>query len=179
MGIYLPEETGANLYIAIDSAFAGSIFLEDTVREEAKEGLEKLRKLGIEKNFMLTGDNEKAAEKIAKECGVDGFFASLMPEDKVEKIEEIKKTGATVFTGDGINDAPVLAAADVGAAMGMGTDAAIESADIVLVKGGISALPKAVCIAKKIMECVCQNVIFIMAVKVAVLILGALGYAPI
>ena len=128
---------------------------------------------------MLTGDNEHAAAKIAEECGVKGFFASLMPEDKVEKIEEIKKTGTTVFTGDGINDAPVLAAADVGAAMGMGTDAAIESADIVLMKGGISALPKAVAIAKKIMNCVRQNVIFIMAVKVVVLVLGALGYAPI
>jgi Cd2+/Zn2+-exporting ATPase len=102
-----------------------------------------------------------------------------MLEDKVEKIEEIKKSGITVFTGDGINDAPVLAAADIGAAMGMGTDAAIESADIVLMKGGISALPKAVAIAKKIMACVRQNVVFIMSTKVVVLVLGAFGYAPI
>ena len=179
LSIALPEENGASLYVAIDGNFAGSIFLEDTVRPEAKESLEKLRSLGVEHSFMLTGDNEHAAAKIAEECGVKGFFASLMPEDKVEKIEEIKKTGTTVFTGDGINDAPVLAAADVGAAMGMGTDAAIESADIVLMKGGISALPKAVAIAKKIMNCVRQNVIFIMAVKVVVLVLGALGYAPI
>ncbi|MBR3952106.1 MAG: cadmium-translocating P-type ATPase [Oscillospiraceae bacterium] len=178
-GILLPEENGANLYIAIDSVYAGCIFLEDTIREEAKESLAKLRELGIERSFMLTGDNEHAAAKTAKECGVDGYYASLMPEDKVGKIEEIKKSGTTVFTGDGINDAPVLAAADIGAAMGMGTDAAIESADIVLMKGGIAALPKAVAIAKKIMTCVRQNVIFIMAVKVAVLILGALGYAPI
>ena len=179
MSIELPEENGANLYIAIDSSFAGSIFLEDTVREEAKSSLEKLRSLGVEHSFMLTGDNEHAAAKTAEECGVEGFFASLMPEDKVDRIEEIKKSGTTVFTGDGINDAPVLAAADIGAAMGMGTDAAIESADIVLMKGGIAALPKAVAIAKKIMVCVRQNVFFIMAVKVAVLILGALGYAPI
>ncbi len=179
MSILLPEENGANLYVALDGTFAGSIFLEDTVRPEAKESLEKLRELGIEHSFMLTGDNEHAARKIAEECGVSGFFASLMPEDKVEKTEEIKKSGVTVFTGDGINDAPVLAAADIGAAMGMGTDAAIESADIVLMKGGISALPKAISIAKKIMECVRQNVIFIMAVKIAVLVLGALGYAPI
>ena len=179
MGVEAPEEDGASLYVAIDSAFAGSIYLWDTVREETKESLEKLSALGVEKTFMLTGDNAKAAEKTAKECGVNGYFASLMPEDKVEKIEEIKKSGVTVFTGDGINDAPVLAAADIGAAMGMGTDAAIESADIVLMKGGISALPKAVAIAKKIMACVRQNVIFIMAVKVAVLILGALGFAPI
>ena len=179
MSIGLSEEKGANLYVAIDSVFAGSIFLEDTIREEAKESLEKLRSLGVEHSFMLTGDNEHAAAKIAEECGVGGYFASLMPEDKVEKIEEIKKNGTTGFTGDGINDAPVPAAADIGAAMGMGTDAAIESADIVLMKGGISALPKAVAIAKKIMNCVRQNVIFIMAVKVAVLVLGALGYAPI
>lgn len=179
MSISLPEENGANLYVAIDGTYAGSIFLEDTVRPEAKESLEKLRSLGVEHSFMLTGDNEHAAARIAEECGVSGFFASLMPEDKVEKTEEIKKSGTTVFTGDGINDAPVLAAADIGAAMGMGTDAAIESADIVLMKGGLSALPKAVAIAKKIMECVRQNVIFIMAVKIAVLVLGTLGYAPI
>ncbi len=179
MSIELPKENGANLYVALNGTFAGSIFLEDTVRPEAKESLEKLRMLGVEHSFMLTGDNEHAAAKIAKECGLEGFFASLMPEDKVDRIEEIKKSGVTVFTGDGINDAPVLAAADIGAAMGMGTDAAIESADIVLMKGGISALPKAVAIAKKIMACVRQNVIFIMAVKVVVLILGALGYAPI
>ena len=179
MSIELPKENGANLYVALNGTFAGSIFLEDTIRPEAKESLEKLRMLGVEHSFMLTGDNEHAAAKIAKECGLEGFFASLMPEDKVDRIEEIKKSGVTVFTGDGINDAPVLAAADIGAAMGMGTDAAIESADIVLMKGGVSALPKAVAIAKKIMACVRQNVIFIMAVKVVVLILGALGYAPI
>ena len=178
-GTVLPDVHGASLYIAVDSLFAGSIFLEDTVRPEAKESVEKLRRLGVEHSFMLTGDNEHAAAKIAEECGLDGYFASLMPEDKVDRTEEIKKTGTTVFVGDGINDAPVLAAADVGAAMGMGTDAAIESADIVLMKGGVSALPSAISIAKKIMACVRQNVIFIMAVKVAVLILGALGYAPI
>ena len=111
-----------------------------------------LKKFGVEGTYMLTGDNASAAEKIAAECGLDGFYASLMPEDKVEKVEEIKKSGVTVFTGDGINDAPVLAAADVGAAIS---------------------------ISKKTMECVKQNVIFIMAVKVLVLVLGALGYAPI
>ncbi len=178
-GITLEKETGANLNIAINGEIAGCIYLEDTIREEAVEAIRKLHALGVDKIHMLTGDNPSAAEKIAKECGADSCFASLMPEDKVDKIEEIKASGTTVFTGDGINDAPVLAAADVGAAMGMGTDAAIESADIVLMKGGISALANAVAIAKKIMECVKQNVIFIMGIKVIVLILGALGYAPI
>lgn len=179
MNINLSDENGANLYVALNGVFAGSIFLEDTIREDAKDSVEKLAELGVENSFMLTGDNEHAAAKIAKECGINGFFASLMPEDKVEQIEKIKKSGITVFTGDGINDAPVLAAADIGAAMGMGTDAAIESADIVLMKGGISALPKAIAVAKKIMNCVRQNVTFIMVVKIAVLILGAFGYAPI
>ncbi len=179
MSMDLPEEVGASLYIAIDSVYAGAIFLEDTLREDAAEAIKKLGALGVEHSIMLTGDNEHAARKTAEECGIGSFYASLMPEDKVDCIEEIKKSGITVFTGDGINDAPVLAAADIGAAMGMGTDAAIESADIVLMKGGISALPKAIAVSRKIMKCVRQNVIFIMAVKVAVLILGALGYAPI
>lgn len=178
-GFSLPEENGANLYVSIDSVYAGGIFLEDTLRPETKETIRKLRKLGVEHCIMLTGDNEHAAAKTALECGINSFYSSLMPEDKLSRIEEIKETGITVFTGDGINDAPVLAGADIGAAMGMGTDAAIESADIVLMKGGLSALYKAVAISKKIMACVRQNVIFIMAVKIAVLILGALGYAPI
>lgn len=178
-GTALRAASGANLYVALDGKTAGSIFLEDTIREDSAETIAVLKKFGVEGTYMLTGDNASAAEKIAAECGLDGFYASLMPEDKVEKVEEIKKSGVTVFTGDGINDAPVLAAADVGAAMGMGSDAAIESADIVLMQGGISALPKAISISKKTMECVKQNVIFIMAVKVLVLVLGALGYAPI
>lgn len=170
---------GANLYVAVDGVLVGSIYLEDTLRPEAAEAIRQLHSLGVEHAYMLTGDNEHAAAKAASECGLDGYYASLMPEDKVTCVEKIKKSGTTVFTGDGINDAPVLAAADVGAAMGMGTDAAIESADIVLMKGGVSALPKAIEISRKIMRCVRQNVIFIMAVKIAVLVLGIFGYAPI
>ena len=179
LGISLEHAETANLYVSVDGVLTGCIILEDTLRPEAIEAIKKLRSLGVEHAYMLTGDNEHAAAKVASECGLDGYFASLMPEDKVARVEKIKKSGSTVFTGDGINDAPVLAAADVGAAMGMGTDAAIESADIVLMRGGVSALAKAVAISKKIMRCVHQNVVFIMAVKVAVLILGVLGYAPI
>ena len=179
LSISLEHAEPANLYVAVDGVLAGSISLEDTLRPEAVEAVKKLRSLGVEHAYMLTGDNEHAAAKVAAECGLDGYYASLMPEDKVARVEEIKKSGATVFTGDGINDAPVLAAADVGAAMGMGTDAAIESADIVLMQGGVAALAKAVAISQKIMRCVHQNVVFIMAVKVAVLILGVFGYAPI
>lgn len=179
MGVILPPHEPAGLYVAIDGVPVGSIFLADTLREEAKETVARLHTLGIERVMMLTGDNEQAAEKIAADCGLDGYYASLLPEDKVTRLEEIKKSGPTVFTGDGINDAPVLAGADIGAAMGLGTDAAIESADIVLMQGGVAALPKAISIAKKIMRCVRENVAFILFVKVAVLILGAFGYAPI
>ena len=179
LGISFEHAEPANLYVAVDGVLAGSITLEDTIRPEAVDAIKQLRKLGVEHAYMLTGDNEHAAQKVALKCGLDGYYASLMPEDKVSRVEEIKKSGVTVFTGDGINDAPVLAAADVGAAMGMGTDAAIESADIVLMQGGVSALAKAIAISQKIMRCVHQNVIFIMAVKIAVLILGVFGYAPI
>ena len=179
LDIALPEGEDANVNVAIDGMLIGRIFLEDTLRDDAKDTINELHRLGVEHTVILTGDNEHAAQKVVDECNADSFFASLLPEDKVDKIEEIKKSGITVFTGDGINDAPVLAAADIGAAMGMGTDAAIESADIVLMKGGVSALPKAIFTAKKIMKCVKENVIFIMAVKIAVLILGAFGYAPI
>ncbi|MGN0627433.1 MAG: heavy metal translocating P-type ATPase [Oscillospiraceae bacterium] len=179
VGIALPAENGPSLYVAANGVLIGSVYLEDTVREESKEVISALHRLGVEHAYMLTGDNERAAAKVAEECGLDGFFASLMPEDKVTRTEEIKASGTTVFVGDGINDAPVLAAADIGAAMGMGTDAAIESADIVLMKGGLSALPRAIFTAKKVVKCVRQNVAFILAVKVVVLVLGALGYAPI
>ena len=179
VGISLPAESGPSLYVAAEGVLIGSIYLEDTVREESKEAVFALHGLGVEHAYMLTGDNEQAAAKVAAECGLDGYYASLMPEDKVTRTEEIKAGGTTVFVGDGINDAPVLAAADIGAAMGMGTDAAIESADIVLMKGGLSALPRAIYTAKKVVKCVRQNVAFILAVKIVVLVLGALGYAPI
>lgn len=179
VGIALPPHEPASLYVAVNGVPVGSIFLEDTLRDEAKEAVSRLHELGIEHVVMLTGDNEQTAAKVAETCGLDGYYASLLPEDKVTRLEEIKASGATVFTGDGINDAPVLASADIGAAMGLGTDAAIESADIVLMKGGVAALPKAISIAKKIMRCVKENVAFILFVKVAVLILGAFGYAPI
>lgn len=179
LGVNFENAEEASLYVAVNGVLCGSIILEDTLRPEAAAAVKKLRSLGIEHAYMLTGDGEHAAKRVAAECGLDGYFASLLPEDKVAETEKIKQSGTTVFVGDGINDAPVLAAADVGAAMGMGTDAAIESADIVLMQGGVSALANAVAISKKIMACVHQNVAFIMAVKIMVLVLGALGYAPI
>ncbi len=175
----IPAEENASLYVAVDGVLIGSVYLEDTIRKESKTVISSLHSIGVEHTYMLTGDNEHSASKVASECELDGYFASLMPEDKVTRIEEIKKSGTTVFVGDGINDAPVLAAADIGVAMGMGSDAAIESADVVLMKDGLLALPRAISTSKKVVRCVHQNVAFILAVKIIVLILGALGYAPI
>lgn len=177
--IQVPADEKANIFIAVNNVLVGDIILEDTVEACTVSTLKKLRSMGIGKLVMLTGDGAEAAARVAEKCGIDEFYSSLMPEDKVYKMESIKESGTTLFTGDGINDAPVLAAADIGAAIGLGSDAAVESADIVLMKNGIGSLPDAVSISRKTMECVKQNVIFIMAVKAAVLILGALGFAPI
>lgn len=179
LGIDVPKGLDANIYVAADGNLAGCVYLEDTVSESSVSAIESLRRLGIKRTVMLTGDKSASAKKAAAECGIDEVYSGLMPEDKLAKIEEIKKTGITVFAGDGINDAPVLAAADIGAAIGMGTDAAVESADIVLMKDGISSLPCAVDISKRIVACVKQNIAFILAVKAVVLMLGAFGYAPI
>ncbi len=172
----LPE---ANIYLFDGETYLGALVLADTPRENSAAAVAMLKRLGVSRAVMLTGDNERAAAETAALCGMDEYRSGLMPEDKVDIIREIKKSGVTVFAGDGINDAPVLAAADIGAAMGMGTDAAIESADLVLMRGGIGALAKAVWISKKTMACVRQNTVFILGCKAAVLTLGALGLSPV
>lgn len=111
---------------------------------DAKTALEQLKALGVERTVILTGDNARTAEEIRRECGADQVWAELLPADKVSHLEQIKQSGSTVFVGDGMNDAPVLAMADVGVAMGLGTDAAIEAADVVLVSDKLSDLPQAV-----------------------------------
>ena len=177
--INIPSDRNEGIFVAIDGILSGAIDFEDTPRPESKSTIAKLHELGIRQTVLLTGDRETAAKKISDICGIKAYYASLMPEDKVEKLEKIKTSGITIFTGDGINDAPVLAAADIGAAIGMGSDAAVESADIVLMKNGISLLPDAIRISRKIMKCVRQNIAFILAVKIIVLLLGAFGYSPI
>ncbi len=172
----LPE---ANIYLFEEEKYLGALVLADTPRENSAAAVAMLRQLGVQRTVMLTGDNEKAAADTAALCGMDEYRSGLMPEDKVSVVNELKKDGITVFAGDGINDAPVLAAADVGAAMGMGTDAAIESADLVLMRGGIGALAKAVWISKKTMTCVRQNTVFILGCKALVLALGAAGLSPV
>ena len=179
------HRTGTTVHIAIDGAYAGHLVISDEVKPDSKEGISALKKLGIIKTVMLTGDAKEVGEAAAKELGLDEVHTQLLPADKVEKVESLlkekeqrgKKT-ALAFVGDGINDAPVLSRADVGIAMGaIGSDAAIEAADIVLMDDKPSKIASAIKIAKRTMVIVHQNIIFALAVKLAVLILGAFGVA--
>ncbi|MBQ9915267.1 MAG: HAD-IC family P-type ATPase [Clostridia bacterium] len=157
------------------------LIISDQIRPEAEKALSDLKTLGIRETVMLTGDTSSSAKPVAQKLGIDRVFAGLLPGDKVSHIETLldvdgKKTLA--FVGDGMNDAPVLTRADVGIAMGaMGQDAAIEAADVVLMDDDLSRLPQAIRIAKKTMAIVRQNIIFALAVKALVLLLGAFGYA--
>lgn len=181
LGISTPQtEAGCTaVFVAVDSNFAGTILLADTVKPSAEEALQQLHSLGIQDVVMLTGDREGAAEKVARTLGLSRWFSSLLPQDKVEKVSSLCGEGkTTVFVGDGVNDAPVLALADVGVAMGgIGSDAAVEAADLVLLKDDLRGLPKAVAIARKTMAVAKQNVIFAIGIKFAVLLLSVFGMA--
>lgn len=176
------EEPGTVIYIAINNIYAGYILISDELKEDSKEAIKGLRDLGIKNTVMLTGDSSSVAAIISEQLGLNKFYAGLLPQNKVEKLEEIfsekSKNGKVVFVGDGINDAPVLARADIGIAMGgVGSDAAIEAADIVIMNDEPSKITKAINIAKKTNKVVWQNIIFALAVKFIILALGALGYA--
>ncbi len=166
------------IYLSVDGRLAGEIETHDEVRGDTGETLDKLRSLGIKHIVMLTGDGESAAKRIANECGLSEFKHSLMPEDKVKTVTELKKNGKVIFVGDGINDAPVLSAADCGFAMGLGSEAAIESADAVLTGGTLAKLPDAIKISRRAMRIIHFNIAFALSLKAVVLILAAFGYAP-
>lgn len=166
------------IYLSVDGKIVGEIETSDEIRDDTKAVLESLKSLGIEHLVMLTGDGETAAKKIAGECGLSEFKHSLMPEEKANTVKELQKNGKVIFVGDGINDAPVLSAADCGFAMGLGSDAAIESADAVLTSGTLSKLPAAVKISRSAMNTIRFNIVFALVVKAIVLILAAFGYAP-
>lgn len=173
---------GTIIHMAIDKKYAGHIVISDVVKEHSKEAVAELKKAGIKKTVMLTGDSRKAAEQTAKTLGIDQVYSELLPGDKVQKVEELllKKEGKEklVFVGDGINDAPVLTRADIGIAMGaMGSDAAIEAADVVLMDDDPLKISKAIKISQKCLRIVYQNIIFALAIKFACLGLGALGIA--
>ena len=174
------EEAGTILYVAIDNKYAGCIVIADEIKEDSKETIKNLRKNGIKNLIMLTGDKKEVADKVSEELEIDKVYSELLPDGKVEKVEQLIKEkqedSRLAFVGDGINDAPVLALSDIGIAMGgLGADAAIEAADIVIMTDEPSKIAKAIKISKKTMKIVKENIIFSIGVKVAVLILAALG----
>lgn len=179
------EAGGTVIFLADDDKFIGYIIIADSVKETTAEAIAKLKKLGVKNTVMLTGDKREVAEAVAKEIGIDTFCAELLPSDKVSKVEELLeaekaagKGGQLAFTGDGINDAPVLMRSDIGIAMGrMGSDAAIEAADVVIMDDNIMRVSLAVRIARKTMSIVHQNIVFAIGVKLAILALTAVGYA--
>ena len=179
---FTPEEVqagGTAVYAAVDGRYAGCILLEDTVKPGAREALAELDTLGIRETVMLTGDREHAAASVAKRLGLTRWFAGLLPQDKVERVRELQKSGDTLIcVGDGVNDAPVLALAGVGVAMGgIGSDAAVEASDLVLLKDDLRSLPKAIRISRKTMAVARQNIVFALAVKFIVLLLSIFGIA--
>ncbi|MBC3889717.1 cadmium-translocating P-type ATPase [Acetobacterium paludosum] len=176
------ETSGTVIHVAINKKYAGHIVISDEVKEDSAHAIKELKSLGIRKTVMLTGDLKSVGDKIGKQLGLDEVYSELLPEDKVEKLEwlESKKTpkGKLVFVGDGINDAPVLARADIGVAMGcLGSDAAIEAADIVIMTDEPSKIASAIRIAKRTRVIVFQNIVFALVVKTIFLALGALGLA--
>lgn len=181
-GISYPdcELTGTILHVAIDGAYAGHIVIADTVKDDAAQAIADLHAAGVERCIMLTGDREEVARSVASDLGLDEYHAQLLPGDKVEQVERILDSarGNLAFVGDGINDAPVLTRADVGIAMGaMGSDAAIEAADIVLMDDKPSNIARAIRVARKTMRIVHQNIVFAIGVKLLILALAAVGIA--
>lgn len=168
---------GTVVHVAVDGAYAGNIVISDSIKDESAPALALLKRLGIKKNVMLTGDSRASAESVAAAVGIDELHAELLPEHKVRKVEELMENGETVvFVGDGINDSPVLARADAGIAMGaLGSDAAIEAADIVLMDDNPKRICDAIRISRKTVMIVRENIVFSLAVKTAIMVLGFLG----
>ncbi len=176
------DREGTVIHVAIDGEYAGHIVISDVDKADAKEAVEALKKAGVEKTVLLTGDSEQVAQAVGKRLGIDTIFGNLLPQDKVAKVEELlkqkKKGKILAFVGDGVNDAPVLSRADIGIAMGaMGSDAAIEAADVVLMDDDPLKIAKAISISRKCMRIVKENIWFAIGVKVVCLLLGALGLA--
>lgn len=174
---------GTVVHLAVDGRYAGYILIADEIKEDAAQAIRDLKKLGVERTVMLTGDNQVAAKSVAEKLGLDDYFANLLPEDKVGAIEKLLSRsgkGKVVFVGDGINDAPVIARADVGMAMGgLGSDAAIETADVVLMTDAPSKVAEAMTIAQKTRQIVVQNIVLAMAIKGLFVLLGVFGVATL
>ena len=176
------HHVGTVVHMAIDGKYAGHILISDIIKPHAKEAIAELKKAGISKTVMLTGDSKRVADQVAEELGIQEVYSELLPADKVSRVEELlnqkSEKDKLAFVGDGINDAPVLSRADIGIAMGaLGSDAAIEAADIVLMDDGPLKISKAIKIARKCIRIVYENIYFAIGIKVLCLILGALGIA--
>ncbi|MCI7182413.1 MAG: heavy metal translocating P-type ATPase [Schaedlerella sp.] len=176
------RSAGTVIHMVVDGEYAGHILISDRLKPGAKEAVKELKKAGVRKTVMLTGDMKNVAEQVAQELGIDEVYSELLPADKVTKVEELLavtgKNEKLAFVGDGINDAPVLSRADIGIAMGaLGSDAAIEAADIVLMDDDPRKIAKAIKISRKCLRIVYENIIFAIGVKIVCLILGALGIA--
>ena len=174
------DSIGTIVHVAINGEYKGNIVISDEIKENVKEALAELKEAGIKRTIMLTGDNKNVADKVARDIGIDDVYSELLPGDKVSKIEEVlnKKTskGKVLFVGDGINDAPVLARADIGVAMGgIGSDAAIEAADVVLMKDRIEEITEAIKVSRRTNMILWQNIIFSLGVKIIVMLLVVLG----
>ena len=177
LSAYQKENFGTEVLVAVNGKFVGNIVISDTVKDDAKDAIAAVKKQGII-TAMLTGDAQESADAVAKETGIDEVHAKLLPQDKLSELKKIRENhGAVMFVGDGINDAPVLAGADVGAAMGSGADAAIEAADVVFMNSEMKAIPEAVGIAKMTNSISWQNVVFALAIKIIVMIMGLFGFA--
>ena len=174
---YQPAAYGSEVLVAKNGKFLGGMLINDTLKDDAKQAVADLTKQGLT-TVMLTGDARREAEAVAKEAGISEVRAELLPQDKLKEMNDLRnKYGGVMFVGDGINDAPVLAGADVGAAMGSGADAAIEAADVVFMNSEMSAIPKAIAIAKAVNNVAWQNVVFALVVKVIIMAAGLFGYA--
>ena len=172
------SEIGSIVYIAVDNVFVGSILISDTIKDSSYKAIKSLRENNINNIVMLTGDSEKISHDVAKKLGIDTYFSCLLPNDKVLKVEELMKNidGKLLFIGDGVNDAPVLAISDIGVSMGsIGSDAAVEASDIVIMNDDISKLSDCLNISKKTMRIVKENILFAISIKIIVLILSAFG----
>ena len=176
------HHVGTVVHMAIDGKYAGHILISDIIKPHAKEAIAELKKAGISKTVMLTGDSKRVADQVAEELGIQEVYSELLPADKVSRVEELlnqkSEKDKLAFVGDGINDAPVLSRADIGIAMGaLGSDAAIEAADIVLMDDDPLKISKAIKIARKCIRIVYENIYFAIGIKILCLILGALGIA--
>ena len=180
MGLSAPEIAGATMvYAVVDGVYAGAIILEDTVKPGSREALSELNRLGVKRTCMLTGDREDAAKLAAKELGLTGYRSGLLPQDKLTAVQSMLDEGRTVaFVGDGVNDAPVLSAAQVGVALGgVGSDAAVEASDLVLLKDDLAGLPTALKIARRTIAIAKQNIAFALIIKFGVMLLSIPGIA--